>query len=149
MTSILCIEILSFWLRLVLKLDVIPQGSHLHIWHPYTSCINHPYSFSMEDKPHDSNKLQGRCATPVYRHDGDTGQSATAGVIFFHEESLLCALFYRCSKATPYFRIKVVNLGNSFLLCRWVHSPNAIRRLGWPKVSKYLVTPKVGLTPEL
>ena len=50
------------WLLLVLKLDVNPQGSPLYFWHPKTSCNNDPYKFSMEDAPHDSDKLQDLCA---------------------------------------------------------------------------------------
>ena len=71
MTSIFSIKIFSFWLRLVLKLDVIPQGSHLHFLHPWASCKNYPYSFSMEDKPHDSNKLHGRCVAADMEGNGD------------------------------------------------------------------------------
>ena len=51
-----------FWLCVVLKLDVNPQGSHLHFWNPYGSSYNNdPCPFSMEDTPLDSNKLEDRC----------------------------------------------------------------------------------------
>ena len=50
-----------FLFHVVLQLDVNPQGSHLHFWNPKGSYNNDPYSFSMEDTPLDSNKLQDRC----------------------------------------------------------------------------------------
>ena len=43
----------------VLKLDIIPQGSHLHFLQPWASCNNSSYSFSIGDKPLDSNKIRG------------------------------------------------------------------------------------------
>ena len=59
--SIFTIKICSFSLCIVLKLDGIPQGSHLHFLHPWALCSNCPYSFSMADNPLDSNHLQGQC----------------------------------------------------------------------------------------
>ena len=38
----------SFWLHM--NLDVIPQGSHLHFLHPYTSCNMYPYLIFYGDK---------------------------------------------------------------------------------------------------
>ena len=61
---IFIIKICPFWFHVVLELDVNPQGSHLHFWHPKGSYNNDPYSFSMEDTPLGSNKLQDRCASP-------------------------------------------------------------------------------------
>ena len=55
-------KIFSFWPRIVLKLAFNPQGSHFHLLHSYPSCINDPYSDSMEEKPLDSKELEGFAA---------------------------------------------------------------------------------------
>ena len=64
-SCLLAVKMYPFWFHVVLKLNVNPQGSHLLFWHPKGSYNNDPYSFSMEDTPLDSNKLQDRCVTHI------------------------------------------------------------------------------------
>ena len=53
-----------------MKMDVNPQGSHLHFRDPKTLWINEPKSVSMEGKAHDLNLLKGRYDMSLVKNVG-------------------------------------------------------------------------------